>query len=352
MVNASTINAAIIGASGYTGAEVVRLLVSHPRVRIAVLTADRKAGRSFGEVFPHLAALAEDYPLPPLIGVDAMDWSEIDVAFLALPHGAAHGLVRAAPASVRLIDLSPDFRFRDPAVYEAWYGPHTAPDLQPGFVYGLSEINRERIAASRRVACPGCYPTASLLPLLPLLEAGLIEADDVVIDAKSGVSGAGRALKEGSLYAEVAEGIAAYGIAAHRHAPEIEQAMATAAGGPVFVSFTPHLMPMNRGILATLYVRLRGGATADALRERLRQRYAGEPFVRVLPAGALPATRHVRGSNFNLISVFADRLPGRAILVSVIDNLVKGASGQAVQNMNLMFGFDETTGLQQQPLFP
>ncbi len=216
----------------------------------------------------------------------------------------------------------------------------------------MSEIARERIAAARLVACPGCYPTASLLPLIPLVEGGLIDAGEIIIDAKSGVSGAGRALKEGSLYAEVAEGIHAYGVASHRHVPEIEQGIAVAGGRPVRINFTPHLMAMNRGILSTIYVRLAAGAGADDLRAKLAERYAGEPFVHVLGEGAVPATRHVRGSNQCLIGVFADRLPGRAIVLSVIDNLVKGASGQAVQNMNLMCGLPETTGLEQQPLFP
>ncbi|MCU0838454.1 MAG: N-acetyl-gamma-glutamyl-phosphate reductase [Rhodospirillales bacterium] len=350
--NGTWIRAAIVGASGYTGAELVRLLVGHPDVRIEAMTADRKAGQAFGAVFPHLAAAVTDLQLPPLVAVDDVDWSAIDVAFLGLPHGAAHAVARQLPERVRVVDLSPDFRFADPTVYGEWYGTHGAPDLQADAVYGLTEIHRQRIAAARIVGCPGCYPTASLLPLIPLIEAGAIGADDVIIDAKSGVSGAGRALKEGSLYAEVAEGIAAYGVAQHRHAPEIEQAMSVAAGRTVRVNFTPHLMPMNRGILASLYVRLAGGASADDLRQTLAERYQNEPFVRVLAAGVVPATRHVRGSNFNLIGVFADRLPGRAIILSVIDNLVKGAAGQAVQNMNRQFGRDERTGLTQQPLFP
>ncbi len=349
---AMSIRAAIIGASGYTGAELVRLLVGHPDVCIGAMTADRKAGQAFGEVFPHLAAAVTDHQLPPLIAVEQVDWSAIDVAFLGLPHGAAHGVARQVPDRVRVVDLSPDFRFADAAVYGEWYGAHGAPDLQAGAVYGLTEIHRQRIAGARIVGCPGCYPTASLLPLIPLIEAGAIDADEVIIDAKSGVSGAGRALKEASLYAEVAEGIAAYGVAAHRHAPEIEQAMSLAAGHTVRVNFTPHLMPMSRGILASIYVRLTAGVSADDLRRTLAARYEGEPFVRVLAAGVVPATRHVRGSNFNLISVFADRLPGRAIILSVIDNLVKGAAGQAIQNMNRQFGLDERTGLTQQPLFP
>jgi N-acetyl-gamma-glutamyl-phosphate reductase len=344
---------AIVGASGYTGAELVRLLVAHPAVRISALTADRKAGQALAAVFPHLAESAGDASLPPLSSVEDVDWAAIDIAFFGLPHGAAQEVIAGLPAHVRAIDLSPDFRFADPAVYAATYGlPHAAAASQAEAVYGLTELARERIPGARIIACPGCYPTASLLPLLPLVEAGLIDAGDIIIDAKSGVSGAGRAAKEGSLYAEVAEGIHAYGVAAHRHAPEIEQAISAATGHPVFVNFTPHLMPMNRGILASIYVRLQPGAMAADLRAALAGRYRGEPFVRVLGEGQVPATRHVRGSNQCRIAVFADRVPGRAILLSVIDNLVKGASGQAVQNMNVSVGLAETTGLAQPPLFP
>jgi N-acetyl-gamma-glutamyl-phosphate reductase len=349
----STLRVAVVGASGYTGAELVRLLLNHPRVSMAALTADRKAGQALADVFPHLGPASEDHRLPPLAAVDDVYWSGIDIAFLGLPHGAAQPLVAALPPAVRVIDLSPDFRFADPGVYSAWYGlPHGAPGLQAQAVYGLTEYARPRIAGARLIACPGCYPTASLLALLPLVEAGAIDADDIIIDAKSGVSGAGRAAKEGSLHAEVAEGIQAYGVANHRHAPEIEQSVSQAAGRSIRLNFTPHLMPMNRGILASIYVRLGAGADAADLRGVLATRYRAEPFVRVLEEGKVPATRHVRGSNLCLIGVFADRVPGRAIVLSVIDNLVKGASGQACQNMNVLAGFAETLGLEQAPLFP
>jgi N-acetyl-gamma-glutamyl-phosphate reductase len=347
------IRVAVVGASGYTGAELVRLLVCHPAARIAAMTADRKAGQSLGEVFPHLASAARDAALPGLVGVDAVDWDDIDVAFLGLPHGTTQSVALALPGHLKIIDLSADFRLADPAAYARWYGhPHQAPDLQREAVYGLTEVARSRIAAARLVACPGCYPTSALLPLIPLLETGLVETDDIVIDAKSGVSGAGRAAKETTLFAEVAEGISAYGIATHRHAPEIEQELSMACGKDVAVTFTPHLMPMNRGILATIYLRLANGATAEKARAALVERYADEPFVRVVAEGVVPATRHVRGSNHCLIGVFADRVAGRVIVLSVIDNLVKGASGQAVQNMNLVCGLPEATGLEQQPLFP
>jgi N-acetyl-gamma-glutamyl-phosphate reductase len=253
----------------------------------------------------------------------------------------------------KVVDLSADFRLGDVAAYAKWYGhEHRAPDLQRAAVYGLTELKRAAVRAARLVANPGCYPTSAQLPLVPLVEAGQIEAGDIVIDAKSGVSGAGREAKQQNLYGEVAEGMHAYGVASHRHAPEIEQGLSEAAGRAVLVNFTPHLAPMSRGILSSIYVRLAEGASAEDLRDTLAERYAGEPFVKVLPPGTAPATRHVRGSNHCLIGVFADRVPGRAILFSVIDNLVKGASGQAIQNMNLMAGFAETAALEQQPLFP
>ena len=343
------IRVGILGASGYTGAELIRILARHPAADIRLLSAERSAGKPVEEVFPHLGGL----DLPRLIHIDDADWSALDMVFCALPHGTTQQVIAGLPGHLKVVDLSADFRLADLDAYETWYGhAHQAPELQRQAVYGLTEIKREAIRAARLCANPGCYPTASQLPLIPLLEAGLIAAEDIVIDAKSGVSGAGRAAKESSLFAEVAEGIHAYGVASHRHAPEIEQGLSEAAGRAVWVSFTPHLVPMNRGILATTYVRLSGGETAAELRRALAERYEDEPFVQVLPLGGAPATRHVRGSNHCLIGVVADRVPGRAILISAIDNLVKGASGQAVQNMNLMAGFAETLGLEQAALFP
>lgn len=339
----------ILGASGYTGAELVRLLAHHPNVEIRAVTADRKAGRTMGEVFPHLGGIR----LPALSTIEDTDFSGLDTVFLGLPHGTTQEVVAALPGHLKVIDLSADFRLRSLDAYKQWYGhEHRAPDHQKQAVYGLTEHARAAIKATKLVACPGCYPTASMMPLIPLLKAGLVSGDDIIIDAKSGVSGAGRAEKEANLFAEVSEGIHAYGIANHRHAPEIEQGLSDAAGAPIIVNFTPHLVPMNRGILACVYVRLAGGASADDLRATLDRAYAEEYFVRVLPKGVTPATRHVRGSNHCLIGVFPDRLPGRAILVSVIDNLVKGAAGQAVQNFNLVSGLPETTALEQEPLFP
>ena len=340
---------AILGASGYTGAELVRLLSRHPHVAIVALTADRQAGKPAAEVFPQLNLLA----LPALAKIDDVDWSGVDFAFCCLPHGLTQEVVARLPKHLRIVDLSADFRLHDLDTYATWYGhPHHAPDLQKEAVYGLTEFSRDDVRKARLVANPGCYPTAAQLPLLPLIEQKLIEADDIVIDAKSGVTGAGRDAKQGSLYSEVTEGIHAYGVASHRHMPEIEQELSGAAGRPIVVSFTPHLMPMSRGILASIYVKLAPGATVDQLRTALTDRYRDEYFVRVLPNGTAPATRHVRGSNFCVMSVHADRVPNRAIIMAVIDNLVKGASGQAVQNMNVMAGFPEETALEQLPLFP
>lgn len=339
----------ILGASGYTGAELLRLLGEHPRAEIRALTAERQAGRPIGEVFPQLAI----YDLPTLVKVDDVDVGALDVVFCCLPHATTQAIVKALPRGPKVVDLSADFRLRDPQLYEHTYGhPHQALELQEQAVYGLTEHYRDAIRASWLVANPGCFTTASELPLVPLLQGRLIRTDGIIIDAKSGVSGAGRDAKQGSLFTEVAEGIHAYGVATHRHTPEIEQCLADFAGQPMRVTFTPHLMPMSRGILATIYVRLAGAASPADLHAALARSYADEPFVHVLPFKTMPATRHVRGTNLCLIGVHPSRIPGEAILISAIDNLVKGASGQAVQNMNLMLGLDERLGLGQRPLFP
>ncbi|MEZ5829865.1 MAG: N-acetyl-gamma-glutamyl-phosphate reductase [Dongiaceae bacterium] len=340
---------AILGASGYTGAELVRLLSRHPHVAVVALTADRQAGKPAADVFPQLA-LSQ---LPTLSKIEEVDWGGVDFVFCCLPHGLTQEVIAKLPRHLKIVDLSADFRLFDVDTYAKWYGhEHHAPDLQKEAVYGLTEINRDAVRKARLVANPGCYPTAAQLPLIPLLAEKLIDPDDIIIDAKSGVTGAGRDAKLGSLYSEVTEGVHAYGVASHRHAPEIEQGLSEAAGRSIIVNFTPHLMPMSRGILATIYVKMAPGATVDRLRATLTERYHDEYFVRVLPNGTAPATRHVRGSNFCIMSVHADRVPNRAILMAVEDNLVKGASGQAVQNMNVMAGFPEETALEQLPLFP
>lgn len=346
---ASKIRVGILGASGYTGAELVRLLLRHPQVRIEALTAERQAGKPMAEVFPHLGG----YGLPDLVKIEGVNWDKLDVVFCGLPHGTTQEIVAGLPHHLKVVDLSADFRLADPAEYATWYGhEHQAVELQKEVTYGLTEFNRNGVRKARVVANPGCYPTCSLLPLLPLLMNEMIEPGGIVIDAKSGVSGAGRDAKQANLFTEVSEGFNAYGVGYHRHMPEIEQELRLAVGRPVTVSFTPHLVPMNRGMMATIYVRMAEDVTADDLRRTLSDRYADETFVGVTPAGVAPATRHVRASNHCLIGVFPDRTARGAIIVSVIDNLVKGASGQAIQNMNVMLGLDEAAGLEQAPLFP
>lgn len=334
---------------------MVRLARTHPGLDLVALTGDSQAGKPFAEVYPHLALSAKGRrPLPALVKIGDVDWSGVDAVFCCLPHATTQTVVASLPSAIRVVDLSADFRLANVDTYAEWYGgAHAAPELQKEAVYGLTELARADVASARLVANPGCYPTAVQLPLVPLLEAGLISGDGIIIDAKSGVSGAGRSAKLNLLYTEIAEGINPYGVGSHRHMPEIEQGLSGALGGaPVTVSFTPHLMPMARGMLVTCYVQTAGGASADDLRGALRARYAEEPFVHVLPAGEVPHTRHVRGSNHCVIGVFPDRIKGRAIVVSVIDNLVKGASGQAIQNLNAMMGWGETTGLEQAPMFP
>ena len=344
-----TIRAAVLGASGYTGADLIRLAALHPAIKLTALIAKGHAGQSLAQVFPHLATL----DLPTLVTADQVDWSAVDVAFGGLPHGTAHTEIAQLPERIRVIDMSADFRLRDPSLYAEWYGgEHSALALLEDAVYGLTEHYRDAIKSARIVACPGCYPTAVLLALLPLAKAKLIAPDDIIIDAKSGVSGAGRTVKQNLLFSEVGEGLSPYGIGNHRHVPEIEQELSLSAGAPVRINFTPHLAPMSRGELCTIYVRLAGKTNAADLRQALTGAYADAAFVHVVVEGAIPATQHVRGSNYCHIGVFADRIPGRAIVVSAIDNLVKGSAGQALQNFNLMYGFDETTGLGQLPLFP
>ena len=349
MIAQQRIRTAVLGASGYTGGETLRLAVRHENIDILALTADRHAGEGIENVFPNLAG----YSLPDLTKIDDVNFDNLDAVFCCLPHGATQEVVKKLPHTLRIIDLSADFRLKDPEIYAEWYGHrHYAPELQAEAVYGLTEHYRNKLQKKRIVACPGCYPTSALLPLLPLVSAGQIIVDDIIIDSKSGVSGAGRAAKEAMLFSEVGEGLHAYGVGTHRHGPEIDQELSIAANEGVVANFTPHLVPMNRGILSTIYVRLREGVTVGDLRDTLLQRYEKEPFVHVVASGESPATRHVRASNRSLIGVFPDRLANRAILLCAIDNLVKGSSGQAIQNFNIIFGLPEVMGLEQAPIFP
>jgi len=343
----------VLGASGYTGAELARLLIRHPGVDIVLLTADRRAGQAMGEVFAQFAP----FDLPRLTSIESIDWRTVglDLVFCALPHATTQKVIKdllgSAPA-IKLIDLSADFRLSDPAAYAHWYGQeHHAPELQKQAVYGLTEIYREEIAKAGLVANPGCYTTCAQLPLIPLLKAKAIDPDEIVIDAKSGMTGAGRSAKEEMLFSEVSEGFNAYGVGHHRHMAELDQEFSKAAGRKVIVTFTPHLVPMNRGIFSTIYVRGHNASPED-LHAILAKTYAAEAFVHVLPFGRMPHSRHVRGSNMTFIGVTADRVAGRAIICATLDNLAKGASGQAVQNMNLMLGFAESTGIDQVALFP
>jgi N-acetyl-gamma-glutamyl-phosphate reductase len=343
----------VLGASGYTGAELVRLLIRHPHVEIALLTADRRAGQTMRQVFPQFSP----FDLPKLQSIEGLDWigAGLDLIFCALPHATTQKVIKqvfAALPAIKVVDLSADFRLSDTAAYARWYGhEHHAPELQRQAVYGLVEIYREEIKRAHLVANPGCYTTCAQLPLIPLLRAKAIDPDEIVVDAKSGMTGAGRAAKEETLFSEVSEGFHAYGVGHHRHMAELDQEFSKAAGREVIVSFTPHLVPMNRGILSTIYVRGLKTPPED-LHALLLKSYANEPFVHVLPFGEMPQTRHVRGSNLTFIGMTKDRIAGRGIICSALDNLVKGASGQAVQNMNLVLGFPETAGLEQVALFP
>ncbi|ANB34521.1 N-acetyl-gamma-glutamyl-phosphate reductase [Rhodovulum sulfidophilum] len=341
-----TTSVAILGASGYTGAELIRLIATHPDLRITALSGERKAGMAMASVFPHLRHL----DLPDLVKIDEIDFASVDLVFCALPHATSQAVIDKLPRDLKIVDLSADFRLRDPAAYEKWYGkPHAAVELQQEAVYGLTEFYRDEIRRARLVACTGCNAAAGQYALRPLIEAGLIDLDEIVIDLKAGVSGAGRALKENLLHAELSEGFHAYSAGGiHRHLGEFDQEFSKIAGRPVEVQFTPHLIPANRGILATVYVR---GEARD-IHATLAKAYADETFIEVLPFGEHPSTRHVRGSNFAHVGVVADRRQGRAMVIVAIDNLTKGSSGQALQNANLMLGIAEETGLMLAPCFP
>ncbi|WP_223424198.1 N-acetyl-gamma-glutamyl-phosphate reductase [Tateyamaria pelophila] len=341
-----TYSIAILGASGYTGAELIRLIAGHSSIEIKALGAFSKAGQTVAQVFPHLRHL----DLPAMVAFDQIDWSGIDLCFCALPHKTSQEVISGLPRDLRIVDLSADFRLRDPEAYAKWYGnPHSAVEMQGEAVYGLTEFYRDEIADARLVAGTGCNAATGQFALRPLLAAGVIDLDDIILDLKAAVSGAGRALKENLLHAELSEGYHAYALGGtHRHLGEFDQEFSKVAGRDVRIQFVPHLIPANRGILGTAYVKGEASAVYDALSVA----YAHEPFIKVLPFGEAPSTRHIRGSNFCHIGVVADRTPGRVVVIAALDNLTKGSSGQALQNANLMLDINETEGLMMVPLFP
>lgn len=344
------IKIAVVGASGYTGVELLRLLLNHPDVTISCVTANQNAGEEVAALFPSLAGRIN--MVCTSLDVAAVA-ANADLVFTALPHQAAMAVIPGLlAAGCKVVDLSADYRLRDPNVYAAWYSTHTSPELLSEAVYGLPELYRKEIFRARLIANPGCYPTSVALALAPLLLGGFIDPATLIIDSKSGTSGAGRAAKVGSLYCEVNEGFKAYSVGNHRHTPEIEQTLSHLAGQEVKVSFTPHLLPVSRGILSTCYASLRKETTTSALLQLYRSIYAGEAFVRICPEGELPNIAYVRGANYCDIGMVVDPRTGRVIVVSAIDNLVKGAAGQAIQNMNLLLGLPETRGLEVVPLFP
>jgi N-acetyl-gamma-glutamyl-phosphate reductase len=341
------IKVGIVGGTGYTGVELLRLLVQHPQAQLVTITSRKEAGMPVADMFPNLrgrVSLAFEDPA-------AAQLNKCDVVFFATPNGIAMTQTRALlDAGVRVIDLAADFRISDVPTWEKWYGmPHACPDLVEEAVYGLPEINREKIKGARLIANPGCYPTAVQLGFLPLIEAGVVDTAHLIADAKSGVSGAGRKAEVSALLAEAADNFKAYGVNGHRHLPEIRQGLARVAAHEIGLTFVPHLTPMIRGIHATLYARLTKEIDLQALFEN---RYRGEAFVDVLASGTHPETRSVRAANICRIAVHRPQGGDTVVVLSVIDNLVKGASGQAVQNMNILFGLAETLGLNQVPVLP
>ncbi|HTG00887.1 MAG TPA: N-acetyl-gamma-glutamyl-phosphate reductase [Nitrospirota bacterium] len=350
-MGAGSLNIAIVGSSGYTGGELFRLLIQHPRAAVTAVTSEKSAGRPITDIFPHLSGLT-DLVCEPLDPETVA--RKADFVFLALPHVAAQeAAYRFHRLGKKVVDLSADYRISDPAVYEKWYEHrHQYPDLLKTAVYGLPELYREKIRSAALVANPGCYPTSAILGLAPLIVNAVVDPETLVIDSKSGVSGAGRSPSLAYHFPEVNEGLMAYKIGTHRHTPEIEQELSALAGRTITLSFTPHLIPMNRGILTTIYAGLSGSADGGRVHGLYRDFFKNAPFVRVLPPGQFPNVRNVRGSNFCDIGVTVDQRTNRVVAVSAIDNLVKGASGQAIQNMNLMEGFAETDGLRSAGVFP
>jgi len=349
MSNNKKVNIAILGASGYTGAELIRLLTRHPNINICALGAERKAGLNIGDVFPHLSVCN----LPNFVKNSDIDFTNIDAVFCALPHGITQKILQSLPTHLKIIDLSADFRLRDLQDYQKYYKTtHQAPELQKKFVYGLPEFYRRDIANADYVANTGCYVASALLALLPLVAARAICLDNIIIDAKSGVTGAGRALSETNLFSEINDGFKAYATSGHRHSGEINQELSAMAGTKISPIFTPHLLPQNRGILSTIYANLPDGVTIANLYEILKQHYKNEYFIKVMPYGKIPQTHYVKGSNFAMLGISETPNPKKIIIISCLDNLIKGASGQAIQNFNIMFGLPEETALEQLPIFP
>ena len=345
------IKAGIIGSTGYAGQELVRLLMQHPDVEIVWYGSRSYIDQQYADVFQNMFQIVDAKCMDD--NMDALA-DAADVIFTATPQGSCASLVNEDVLNkVKIIDLSADFRIKDVEVYEKWYGiKHKSPSYIKEAVYGLCEINREDIKGARLIANPGCYTTCSILTCYPLVKEGLVDPNTIIVDAKSGTSGAGRGAKTANLFCEVNENMKAYGVATHRHTPEIEEQLGYAAGYPITINFTPHLVPMNRGILATAYASLKEGVTEEQIRAAYDKYYANEKFVRVLKPGVCPETRWVEGSNYVDVNFKVDLRTHRVIMMGAIDNLVKGAAGQAVQNMNLAFGLDESTGLNLVPMFP
>jgi len=350
-MSSAKINVAIVGSSGYTGGELMRILLNHPRAIVTAITSEKSAGKPITSIFPHLAGLTSLVcePLDP----DTIA-KKADFVFLALPHVTAQEAAhRFNELGKKVVDLSADYRLMDPAVYELWYEHrHQYPGLLKSAIYGLPELHREQIKKGELIANPGCYPTSAILGLMPLLKKGSVDPHSIIVDSKSGISGAGRSPALAYHYPEANEAFMAYKVGTHRHTPEIEQELSQVAGKQITLSFTPHLVPMTRGILTTAYANLATPIDMAQMYSLYQDCYQHEPFVRLLPAGQFPNVRNVRGSNFCDIGVYADARTNRAVVVTVIDNLVKGAAGQAIQNMNLMMGFDEREGLKFAGLFP
>lgn len=344
------VRVAIIGASGYTGCELMRLSAQHPLIQLVAVSSETFAGKRVGEVFP---SLGDTIPLTFYALSDQGCLAEADFVFSALPHREAMKVVpRLLEQGKRVVDLSADFRLRSADLYEAWYQKHTAPDLLQEAVYGLTEIYREKIRNARLVANPGCYPTAVLLALIPAVQNNLVDLGSIIIDAKSGVSGAGRSPVLTSLFTEANEGVKPYKVGVHQHTPEIEQELAVHARQQVSILFTPHLIPMSRGLLVTVYATPASAIDQEEVITLYRTCYQGDPFVRICTVPPLPSTHQVKGSNFCDIGVVVDAKTNRLVIIAVLDNLLKGASGQALQNMNIMTGLDEASGITQLPLFP